>query len=133
LKLYGNHWLAHYIGCKKTSGGWLVIDDADAVKKIIINALKNVKAKILFSNSYQFKPQGVTALVGIAESHASIHTWPEDEFAEFDFNTCNQDMDGEKVLREIGREIGAERVIFTKIERFMGEIEYGDLEVIKLK
>jgi len=133
LKLYGNHWLAHYIGCKKTSRGRLVIDNADAVEKIIIRALKNMNATILFSNSYQFKPQGVTALVGISESHASIHTWPEDEFAEFDFNTCNLKMDGEKVIQEIGKAFGAERIVFTKVERFLGEIEQGDLEVIKLR
>ena len=92
MKLYGNHWLAHFLECRGLAdSGRLVIDDAVVLEKIINKALENVGAKVLFSNSYQFEPQGVTAVSGIAESHASVHTWPEDKFAEFDFNTCNAD------------------------------------------
>ncbi len=124
----------HYIGCaKEIASGKLVINDALVLEKIINISLEKIGAKILFINSHQFKPQGVTVVVGIAESHASIHTWPEDNFAEFDFNTCNLKMDGEKVIREIGEKIGAERVVFTKVERFMGEIEKGDIEIMKLR
>ena len=134
MKLYGNHWLVHFLECRKlTKAGRIVIDDAPVLEKIIVNALERENAHILFSNSYQFKPQGVTVVVGISESHASAHTWPEDKFVEFDFNTCNPGMSGEKIIREIGEKIGAKRAVFRKVERFMGEIEFNEMEVIEFK
>ncbi|MHC8412352.1 adenosylmethionine decarboxylase [Pseudomonas sp. Hz4] len=38
--------------------------------------------------SKQFSPHGVTTLVLLSESHASIHTYPEDGFLFFDIFTC---------------------------------------------
>jgi len=37
---------------------------------------------------YQFKPYGVTGIILLAESHISIHSWPEHELATIDIYTC---------------------------------------------
>ena len=46
------------------------------------------KANILRIIGEKFKPQGVTLLALLAESHASVHTWPEIGYAAIDLYTC---------------------------------------------
>ena len=47
------------------------------VKAIMLNAVKATGATILKTSQYKFKPQGYSLVILIAESHASIHTYPE--------------------------------------------------------
>ena len=51
-------------------------------------SLLMAKANILRIIGEKFKPQGVTLLALLAESHASIHTWPEIGYAAIDLYTC---------------------------------------------
>ena len=46
--------------------------------------------------THKFQPLGVTGLARLAESHISIHTWPEIGYAAVDVFTC-----GEQVLEAI--------------------------------
>jgi S-adenosylmethionine decarboxylase len=51
-------------------------------------ALLMANATILRIFGERFKPQGVTLLALLAESHASIHTWPELGYCAIDLYTC---------------------------------------------
>ena len=42
--------------------------------------------------SNKFEPYGVTAIALLAESHLSIHTWPESEYSAIDIFTCGRNM-----------------------------------------
>ena len=42
--------------------------------------------------SNKFDPQGVTAIALLAESHISIHTWPESNYSAVDIFTCGKNM-----------------------------------------
>lgn len=44
--------------------------------------------EIVGENVKQFQPVGVTAVMLLAESHCSIHTWPEEGFAAIDLFSC---------------------------------------------
>jgi S-adenosylmethionine decarboxylase proenzyme len=46
------------------------------------------KTRVVASVFHPFKPQGVSGVVVIEESHLSIHTWPEHGYAAVDFFTC---------------------------------------------
>lgn len=52
------------------------------------NAAIKAGATILDSCFHQFKPQGVTLILLLSESHISIHTWPEKGCAAIDIYTC---------------------------------------------
>lgn len=118
-KLYGIHWIAGYSGCEgRSPSGKLVIDDAEFLRSVISKGLKNIGADIFAESVKQFDPQGATVLIGISESHASAHSWPEDGFIEFDFNTCNLDMDGDWLLDYLAEEFGAGKFYFSKIMRY---------------
>jgi len=58
----------------------------------LVSGLKSISEKfgfnILSFSSAKFKPVGVTAYLVLSESHMSIHTWPELEFAAVDFFSC---------------------------------------------
>ncbi len=57
-------------------------------------------AHVIRALSHQFKPQGVTVLAILAESHASIHTWPEFARAYIDVFTCG-DVDALAIATDL--------------------------------
>ena len=59
---------------------------------ILNRAAKLANATVLNLISNKFEPQGVTAIALLAESHISIHTWPESKYSAVDIFTCGQNM-----------------------------------------
>ena len=68
------------------------LNDESFLRCSINNAAKLAKAKVLNLISNKFEPQGVTAIALLAESHLSIHTWPEASYSAIDIFTCGQNM-----------------------------------------
>jgi len=66
-------------------------------------------AKIVFVRFHHFNPQGVTGVVGVEESHLSVHTWPEHGFAAIDIFLC---------LNESGEKINPQAAIQVMSVRF---------------
>ena len=59
------------------------------LKKIIIEAVKLSKASILHLHMHRFgKEQGISGVAVLAESHISVHTWPERKYIAFDIFMC---------------------------------------------
>jgi len=65
-----------------------ILDDYDELQRLLEASLVMAKANILRIIGEKFKPQGVTLLALLSESHASIHTWPEIGYAAVDLYTC---------------------------------------------
>ena len=58
---------------------------------IIEDIIKNNDATLLSKNVHHFNDNGAfTALYLLAESHLSIHTWPENNFIAIDIFTCGK-------------------------------------------
>jgi S-adenosylmethionine/arginine decarboxylase-like enzyme len=53
---------------------------------------------VLKLSFHKFRPQGVTGILLLSESHMSIHTWPEKKFAIFEMVTCRRFGSKEKNL-----------------------------------
>jgi S-adenosylmethionine decarboxylase len=64
------------------------LDNYELLEEWLEAALLMSKATILRIFGEKFEPQGVTLLALLAESHASIHTWPEMGYAAIDLYTC---------------------------------------------
>jgi S-adenosylmethionine decarboxylase len=69
-----------------------ILDDEDGLVEMLRRAADSCGATLLGIQSHKFEPQGVTAVVMLAESHMSIHTWPERGECALDIYTCG-DMD----------------------------------------
>ena len=81
------------------SGKHLIIDlfgvpesclsNVDEIQNCLEEAAEYAGAHILSSNFHHFgEGYGITGVVVLAESHISIHTWPEEQFAAIDIFMC---------------------------------------------
>ena len=68
------------------------LNDESFLRCTLNKAAKLAKATVLNLISNKFEPQGVTAIALLAESHISIHTWPESNYSAVDIFTCGQNM-----------------------------------------
>jgi len=112
LKAKGLHYLIELSGC--TSGN---LDDINEIRKIITSAAEKAEAEIRGVTVHRFSPQGVSGVVVIAESHLSIHTWPEYNYASADIFTCGENTRPEEACKYIANELKASNVVMTVIER----------------
>jgi S-adenosylmethionine decarboxylase len=80
---FGRHYLVEFTGCDPEP-----LARVEVLRPLFLQAARDSGATILGSHFHQFEPQGVSAMIFIAESHFSIHTWPQDGYAAFDVLTC---------------------------------------------
>ncbi len=67
------------------------LNDASAIEQLLRHSAQAAGAQILFSHFHSFGAgQGITGVVLLAESHITIHTWPEFGFAAADIFMCGQ-------------------------------------------
>ena len=73
------------------------LNDLEFIDDVLRKAALSSGATILDSVFHKFSPQGITMLLLLAESHVSIHTWPEKKCAAVDIYTCG-DCDPQKAV-----------------------------------
>ena len=94
----GKHCILELYHCNPAK-----LDDEAVLRSIITTAVQRAGATLLHLITHHFEPQGVTGLALLAESHLSIHTWPESGYAAVDVFTCGDHTMPERaclVLRE---------------------------------
>ena len=67
-----------------------LLDDEAHIRNVLANAATLSESTLIDISSHKFIPHGVTAVALLAESHISIHTWPEDGIAVCDVFTCGE-------------------------------------------
>lgn len=65
-----------------------ILRSLEKVKSALVLAAKKAKATIISTSFHEFNPFGISGVVVIAESHLTIHTWPEYSYAAVDIFTC---------------------------------------------
>ena len=86
------------------------LDDEVFIRMLLYGATKECKSTLLNLATHKFDPQGVTGVAMLAESHISIHTWPEKGMAVCDVFTC-----GDTAMPELGVEYMKEQLKATDI------------------
>ena len=100
----------------------LWVDDASPLRRVetwetlLPEACRAAGATVLGSRFHQFEPDGVTGIVLLAESHASVHTWPEAGLATLDVFTCGS-MDSDLVVARIRDALAPVRERITVVHR----------------
>lgn len=64
------------------------LDDEDRIQNAFRSCVEACKATLLHIHTHKFTPQGVSGVAVLAESHISVHTWPEARYAAFDVFMC---------------------------------------------
>ena len=93
------------------------LNDESFLRCTLNRAAKLAKATVLNLMSNKFEPQGVTAIALLAESHISIHTWPESSYSAVDIFTCGQKMLPELASKYLIEVLNAEEHSLRVIKR----------------
>ena len=93
------------------------LNDESFLRCKLNRAAKLAKATVLNLISNKFEPQGVTAIALLAESHISIHTWPESNYSAVDIFTCGQNMMPELASQYLIESLIAKEHALRVIER----------------
>ncbi len=93
-----------------------LLNDAHALEKLLLQAARAANATVIKSIFHHFSPYGVSGVVVIAESHLTVHTWPEYGYAAIDIFTCEPKMDLEAAVEIIVRGLGG-RIMPIEISR----------------
>jgi len=111
MKQLGTQLIAELGGCPHD-----VLASIDRVKVIMEEGARAAQATIVNSSFKQFEPYGVSGVITIAESHITIHTWPEHGYAAIDVFTCGP-MNSHAAVAHIAHELGAQEQKVTEIPR----------------
>ncbi len=112
MNALGKHLLLELKGCDKE-----VLNDLSFLKGTLLTAAGECGATVLGESFHLFKPQGVSGVVIIAESHLFIHTWPEYGYAAADIFTCGDSVQPEKAVKVLIEKLGAESHSMIEIQR----------------
>jgi len=75
-----------------------LLSTPNLIKTMLDNICKKYNYTILQKSTHEFAPQGFTAIYLLSESHISIHTFPEKQYAAIDIYTCRQYPDNQVYL-----------------------------------
>ena len=66
------------------------LDNEEHIKFCLFHAAEASHSQVIKIETVKFEPQGVTGFALLADSHLSIHTWPEKGVAYCDIFTCGE-------------------------------------------
>ena len=111
----GTHLFADLTGCAG-------LDNAARVESALHEAVAAAGATLLDIRLHHFGPeQGVTGVALLAESHISIHTWPEHCYAAVDIFLCGRAHDLDAALGALVRRLEATGCEERRIARGFGQ------------
>jgi len=112
LESLGRHILVEFYGCDVN-----LLNKASAVKEILEDAARAARCTIVDSFVHQFSPYGVSGVVVIAESHLTIHTWPEYGYAAVDLFTCGEEADPWKCFQYMQEKLKSRNSTTMEVRR----------------
>ena len=114
MNALGRHLLLELFDCDSDA-----INNLENVKGALVEAAKRAQATIVDVVFHEFNPFGVSGVVVIAESHLSIHTWPEYRYAAVDIFSCGETLQPEVAASYLVEQFGAERTSAVEMQRGM--------------
>ncbi|MBV9572114.1 MAG: adenosylmethionine decarboxylase [Alphaproteobacteria bacterium] len=93
------------------------LDDRDRIETALIDAVNSAGATLLHIHLHTFtEGGGVSGVAVLAESHISVHTWPERGYAAFDVFMCG-DAQPKKALSVFKRAFSPKRMVVGEHKR----------------
>lgn len=111
LKL-GEHYLVDLSNCNRT-----MLLDSERAYQSFSRAVRDSGLTVVDEGLYKFSPHGFTCFLLLAESHASLHAWPEYGYCAIDLFTCAIGKDLLPLIQRIRDEFGATHFSIRKLDR----------------
>ena len=112
LRTLGTHLLLEMNECDPA-----LLDDVPLVKQVLLAAAEEAGVTVVGEVFHKFSPVGVTGIVCIAESHISIHTWPEHGYAAVDIFTCGENFKPMEAAHLIAEGLHAQHCNVMEVKR----------------
>lgn len=112
MAILGKHIILEMWGCCKD-----IIDNVETVKETLIKATEVIQATLIEVVCHRFSPYGVTGVAILAESHISIHTWPEYGYAAVDIFICGNIINPQNAASYITRTFHAQETSLLELKR----------------
>lgn len=106
----GQHTICEFWGARH-------LDSPEVTEAAFRRAVAAGGATLVELVVHQFSPQGVSAVAVIAESHLSIHTWPELGYAALDYFTCGDHVDVDAIFEVLKQAYEPERIVRHQMVR----------------
>lgn len=113
MKALGRQFVVEMWGCNGN------INAPGVIRKALEEAVRRANATLLDLRVHTFNPHGVSGVAVIAESHISIHTWPEHGYAAVDIFTCGEKSRPEAALEVFREVLKPKRMEVIEIKRGM--------------
>lgn len=111
LKL-GEHYIFDLSNCNQE-----ILLDSERSYSLFAQAVHESGLTVVDEGFYKFSPHGFTCFLLLAESHASLHAWPEYGYCAIDIFTCAIGMDMMPLLMRIKEAFGADNFSLRKVDR----------------
>ena len=108
----GRHVIAELDGCNAD-----LLSDSGEIRRLLLEAARHAGATALADETFDFNEGGVSGFVLLAESHISIHTWPEHAYAAIDIYTCGRHTVPDRACDYLAEKLQATQVRTTSLER----------------
>lgn len=108
----GTHLLVELYSCDAD-----LLNCVGNIEQSMRAAASAANATIVSSQFHHFGPQGVSGVLVLAESHLSVHTWPEHRYAAVDIYTCGPDCKPELAHEVLAKSLGALSIEVLEINR----------------
>lgn len=108
----GRHILLELSDCPRE-----LLDSPDRLERLLESCAVRGGATVISSNFHHFSPQGVSGVVVIAESHITIHTWPEHGYAAVDVFTCGHSVIADRIAELVVVDMKASHHHLTALQR----------------
>jgi S-adenosylmethionine decarboxylase len=112
LAALGKHLLLELKDCDTG-----LLNDMDYLREVLSDVARLIGATVIKDSFYQFSPQGISGVVIIAESHLSIHTWPEYAFAAVDVFTCGEVIEPARAVKPLADRLKAKSTSYIELKR----------------
>ncbi len=100
------------------------LDDEARIQQAFRDCVEVCGATLLHIHTHKFSPQGVSGVAVLAESHISVHTWPEIGYGAFDVFMCG-DAQPWRAVEVLKRAFGTEDVRVRELLRGEGLVREG--------
>ncbi len=118
---YRSPSLGNEISCVLHGVNQEIINNSAELENALLGALKKDQFTILGKASHNFKPNGFTLMVLLAESHVSIHTYPEHNSIYFGLYSCRGEEDGMQTYEIFKQKVNPQSVDFIQRPIKVGE------------
>ncbi len=92
------------------------VADVDILADLAVSAVQAGGGHVLDTSHVVFPNGAITLVLILAESHLSIHTWPEESLIAIDLFSCGA-IDGQRVLDELTGALRLQGARVTEVER----------------